>query len=520
MKSFLRRFGAAVAGVLHGFDRMRFRGSKRQLCHVSGVLSWLGYSRIPLKEYKSFARDTTLSLCRSIEAPAEEAGLYRFLNNLESSKEETALRLAAERKQTSGLIAVLGCVEPCQIVQVRGNPKTKMLEPRIELAKCKHYYHYYLDPQYGLRYTRLQSWFPFTMHVGLNGRDWLGQQLQKAGIAHHKRDNCFSWIEDFAAAQKLADKQGRTNWQRLLNGWALESHRLAEAFLPCPVPYYWSLESGEYATDFAFHSSDELKRVYPLLVEHARTTLQSPDLLRFMGYKVRKDGKPREDLGGEVTTRIKELVEGTCVKHQVVGNQLKMYDKFGQVLRIETLLRNLRDFKIYRTKEGEPEGPKEYLRMRQGVADVHGRAQVSERINARYAESLATVEDKTPLAELTQDLGKRTTWKGRSARPLNPLAEEDVRLLEAVSRGEFLIAGFRNRDIRALWFHDRPAPDAAEAKRQSAKITRLLQLLRAHGLIAKIANAHRYKISEKGHTRISVLLAARRANTKELILAA
>src|SRR5277367_3698629 len=136
MKNFLQRFGSSVAGVLHGFDRLRFRGSKRQLCHVAGVMSWLGHVRILLKEYKSFARDTTLSLCRSIEGPAEAAGVYKYLNNLEASKEEVALQMAAERKQTSGLIAVLGCVEPCQIVQVRGNPKTKMLEPRVELAKC------------------------------------------------------------------------------------------------------------------------------------------------------------------------------------------------------------------------------------------------------------------------------------------------------------------------------------------------------------------------------------------------
>jgi hypothetical protein len=175
MKDFLRRFATVVTGVLHGFDRLRFRGCKRQLCHVEGVMSWLGHARILLKEYKSFARDTTLSLCRSIEGPAEEAGIYKYLNNFDDSKEEVALQMAAERKQTSGLIAVLGCVEPCQVVQVRGNRKTKMLEPRVELAKCKHYYHYYLDPNYGLRYTRLQSWFPYTMHIGLNGRDWLGQ---------------------------------------------------------------------------------------------------------------------------------------------------------------------------------------------------------------------------------------------------------------------------------------------------------------------------------------------------------
>ena len=61
-----------------------------------------------------------------------------------------------------------------------------------------------------------------------------------------------------------------------------------------------------------------------------------------------------------------------------------------------------------------------------------------------------------PLGELTKDLGQRVQWKGRSVRALNPLAEEDVTLLEAVSRGEFVRSGFRNRDIRAQLFGAEP----------------------------------------------------------------
>jgi hypothetical protein len=96
---------------------------------------------------------------------------------------------------------------------------------------------------------------------------------------------------------------------------------------------------------------------------------------------------------------------------------------------------------------------------------------------------------------------------------VNPLAEEDVRLLETVSRGEFLISGFRNRDLRAILFPNQPAQTAAETKKQSAKVTRLLRLLRAHHLIAKIAKTHRYQVSKQGSEQLSALLAARRANT-------
>src|SRR5271156_6181712 len=137
MKSFLQRFGSLVLGVLHGFDRLRLRGSKRLLCNPGGVFSFLAQGPGPLKGYKTYAK---------------RAGLYHYLNNGHQSKEETALRLAAEQGRQQGLIAVLGCVEPCQVVQVRGNKETKKLELRIEPGKCLHYYHYYRDADYGLRY--------------------------------------------------------------------------------------------------------------------------------------------------------------------------------------------------------------------------------------------------------------------------------------------------------------------------------------------------------------------------------
>jgi hypothetical protein len=519
MKFFLQRFGALVLGVLHGFDRLRFRGSKRLLCNPGGVLNFLWQVQVPLTQYKVFAEHTTVQLCKAIESRAKQAGVYRYLNNSHDSKEQTALRLAAEQQRTEGLIAVLGCVEPCRIVQVRGNRETKQQEARIESGKCMHYYHYYLDRDYGLRYTRLQTWFPFTMHVGLNGRDWLAQQMSKVGLAFHKKDNCFTWVEDWQEAQRLLDEQLMTAWQPLLDRWADQSHPELAKLLAASVPYYWSAQEAEYATDIAFATPEDLQRLYPQLVHFATALLQSTDVLRFMGYRVTKAGQPRRDFAGEVITTIKELVTGTCVKHHVLQNLLKMYDKFLQVLRLENLLINVRDFKVWRRREGDTDGPQEYLRLRKGVADMHRRAQIGQKINERYAATLATVQDKTPLGELTQDLGKVTTWKGKSVRALNPLAPADVALLEAVACGKFLLNGFRNRDLRALLFAKTPAATPQDAKQQSAKVTRLLRLLRAHGIITKVTKTHRYLLTTQGRTRVAALLAARQADTQQLLKA-
>jgi hypothetical protein len=520
MQAFLQRFGAIVLGVLHGFDRLRLRGSKRLLCNPGGVCSFLWQARVPLKDYKLYAQETTVALCKSIETEAKQAGLYCYLNNSKASKEETALRLAAEQQRSQGLIAVLGCVEPCQIVQVRGNRETQKLEPRIEPGKCLHYYHYYLDADYGLRYTRLQSWFPFTMHLGLNGRQWLARQLTKAGVGFTQKDNCFTALTDWELAQRLANEQLNTAWARLLDGWAAQSHPWLAKLLAVPVPYYWSVQEGEYATDIAFRSPADLQALYPRFVHYATALLQGHDVLRFFGYRATKTNQPRRDLGGQVLTTIQELVAGTCVKHRLRDNQLKMYDKFAQVLRLENLLLNVRDFKVYRSREGEPDGAKQYLRLRKGVADIHRRAEVGQKINERYASALATVEEKKPLGQLVHDLGQAKQWQGRPLRALNPLAAADVALLQAVQRGEFVLNGFRNRDVRAVLFADTPASTPHEAKQQSAKVTRLLRLLRGHGVIAKIPKTLRYQVTAAGRSQITALLAARQADTKQLLLAA
>jgi hypothetical protein len=284
------------------------------------------------------------------------------------------------------------------------------------------------------------------------------------------------------------------------------------------VPYYWAAQEAEYATDVAFATPEDLQRLYPRFVRHACETMRGTDVLRYLGYRVRQDGAPRRNLAGEVTSTIKQLLEGTCVKHRYLENLLKMYDKAWQVLRLENLLLSVRDFKVFRTREGDADGPQEYLRLRKGVADLHRRAEVGSRINERYAEALATVADPTPLGELTKDLGQPTVWKGRPARALNPLAADDVQLLEAINRGEFAINGLRNRDLRVLLFGTAATP--ADAKCQSAKVTRLLRLLRAHRVIQKVPKTHRYQITPTGRVQLTALLAARRTSVDVLNQAA
>jgi hypothetical protein len=87
-------------------------------------------------------------------------------------------------------------------------------------------------------------------------------------------------------------------------------------------------------------------------------------------------------------------------------------------------------------------------------------------------------------------------------------------LLAAVSRGEYTINGLRNRDVRRqLWAK---VGTDKEQRRRAAAVTRLLRLLRAHGLLRKVSGTHRYVVTGGGRKIITALLAARQADVEQL----
>ncbi|HEV3445331.1 MAG TPA: hypothetical protein VG099_11860 [Gemmataceae bacterium] len=515
MKTFIQRFGNNILGVLHGFDRIRFRGTRRFLANVAGMMGYLWHRQVLLKDFKAFAGKITDEVRQAAEASATSEGRpIEYLHNSEMKKEDWARQVAKRDGLQQGLIGVLKAVECCWSYEVGPNRAAKKLELRGKPSKCLHYYHYFMDPEVGLAYVRLQTWFPFTVHVGMNGREWLARHLDKIGLRYQRRDNCFAWIEDWAAAQRLLDEQLRTDWPGLLNRLLQQANPALSVVDTHPTPYYWSMDEGEWASDLAFRSPKALAELAPRLFRHAWLNFDSGDVMRFLGRKTTAEG-PHGNFDGEVVTDLKRRAEGTRIKHRLNANWIKMYDKQGSVLRVETVINHTRDMKVYRTKEGDEDGEKSWQRLRKGVADIQRRTEISQAANERYVEALATVDDSRSLAELTEAVCEPVKWQGKRARGLNPLAKEDARLLEAVNRGEFVINGFRNRDLRKLLF-TRPAKHESEQRQQSSAITRKLRLLRAHGLIHKVPKTHRYQLSPHGRDVINALLTARQASTAKL----
>jgi hypothetical protein len=522
MNQFVHRHAGSVTGMLSGFDRVRFRGTLRLVANAAGMAAFLNYVGVLLKDFKQYVQAVTEQVRSATEGLARAAGRpLRYLAGPSLSKEEMARRVAERDGVREGLICVFSAVEVLWSYDLRRDRQAKRLRLVPASRKCLHYYHYFIHPTFGFMHARLASWFPFTLHLCVNGREWLARQMDAAGIGYARRDNCFTAIDDLPRAQERFDAQLKTDWPALLGDLARQVNPVHEqVFAQRPLDYYWSAEQTEWASDVMFKTPAALAAVYPGLVRHGMQVLGSRDVLRFLGKRVPAGGGVAGNFNGQVVSDLKQRPQGVRVKHAVNRNSLKMYDKQGSVLRVETTINDPHDLKVYRPKEGEAEdAPKKWRYMRKGVADLHRRAQVSQSANDRYLDSLAAAGDATPLGELAQTVCRPARWKGKRVRPLNPLSPGDATLLEAVGRGEFALNGFRNRDLRPL-LYGKAGVGKQQQRRQAAAVTRQLRLLRGHGLIRKVPKSHRYQLTDHGRTLVTALLTARQADTATLAKAA
>jgi hypothetical protein len=521
MTSFLRSLSGLVLGVLSGFDRLMFRGHLRSLSFRNGMECYRSANGVRYVDFSQHAQALTEQLIAASEARARQLDRpIQYLPSATQRKEELARTLARRDGIHAGLIGIFTCLEPCQTYTVRGNWVTKRLEFRSEFRKCLHLYHYYQHPVFGLLYARLQSWFPFGIQIGINGREWLARQLDAAGVSYRRHENCVYWVEDPDRCQQLFDEQLQVDWPRALNEiqqWVHPSH--PELLGRYPVRYYWSLTQSEWASDVLFADRAFLQRRFENWLRFALTSYTSPTVLRFLGGKPPVGGGVGR-FAGEVLSDWSRRVDGMRIKHRAGANSIKMYDKVGgAVLRVETTINDPTRFQVYRPQEGDPDGAKAWRPLRRGVADVHRRAEVSQAANERYLDGLAAAAHPEPLKVTTERLARRVAEPGRGRRTLrglNLLAGPDAALLAVIARPEFVVNGVRNRDVVA-GLYPQPTTDPAECQRRSAHVTRLLRLLRAHRLIHKVPRTHLYRVSPSGRIAITAVLAARNATTEQLI---
>src|SRR5436305_13116784 len=324
---FLVKFASSIIAVLGGHSRIISNGHlpSSDEAHLNRFVDHA--LRIPRKDFLAFAEQQSELLVTSAKNFAARHGApYVYLQG-RHRKEDLVRQQIRDRRLSDGLVCVLCCQETCRTVKLRyGDGRPRLVFTRRPQRVL---YYYFLDPQFGLRHVRVQTWFPFTTQVYVNGHDWLARQLHAAGVGFVQQDNAFTQLDDPARAQSLADRFPRLGWVKILDCWAREVNPLLAATRLQGKGYYWVIDQAEYSTDVLFQDRSALTDLYPRLLDHACLHFSAQDILSFLGRRLH----PRFD-GEVLTDGKKDRWPGARIKHWVKNNGLKMYDKFGQVLRI------------------------------------------------------------------------------------------------------------------------------------------------------------------------------------------
>jgi len=515
MKKFVHKHADKIFGVISGFDRLIFRGGIRSLMYEAGMASYLNYKSILLKDFKDHAISVSTNLKEQTKEYAKKQERpFIYLPGNTKYKEEKAREMARKEHIKAGLVCIFSILENCNSYKVIGNRSSQRLEIKRYPTKCLHFYHYWIDPIFGLMHGRIQSWYPFNIQFYINGREWLGNLMRNSELSFNQVDNCFNWVSDLNKVSTLTTSQLSEKWPKTLDQFATTINPLCQQH-GSGNRYYWTTHQSEWATDIIFKNTSALDEIYPELVTHSMLTFNSKDIIRFLGKRINCNGSVPGNFNNEVISNFKERPEGVRVKHSIGSNSVKFYNKAGSVLRVETTINQPKDFKVFR-----PVGDTDEFKwqpMRKSVVDISRRAQISRGVNERQLDALANACTEEKFSKIINPFLAPIKNNGVRTRGIDPLYK-DFTILNALGNGYQNINGFRNRDLRKALFSN--LKNKEEIKKHSAKISRHLRLLRSHGIIKKVPRTHRYHLTGKGTELITVLKAMNKARVSDILKAA
>jgi len=485
------KYAESLDGVLGCYDRIVITGSLGELCYAKGMTHYLYAHDIRIFDYARFTTPLRDAIRANAVSIAAAAGVeIEFIGKKDFRKEDRIQARLAERGTEPGLVHIFSAMEPCASYRPWHDKASGHTYVKSDSGKCLHYYFYFIDPDLGLCYLRVPTWCPFRLQFYCNGHARLATQLAEQQIDATALDNAFTHIADYDRASALATQWDADWLQRKLDAYA---QRYCPVVTTLQRNYYWSLMQVEYALDLVFKTPTTLAAFYPHLLETLIHAVKPQDIATFLGKKLH--GNYQGEVGNNLNTRIL----GTRIKHHMGPASLKMYDKFGRILRIEVTVNDVSFFQQHREvvhRNGECET--KWAPMQKTIASLAPLRDVLAAATQRYLKFLSDVA--TPevgvqaLNQLTQPLvDGQQHYKGFSL-----ISEADASLFRLLLHGEFAISGFSNKALRQCL-----------ADQNSAQVSRLLRRLRAFKLIKKVGQRYKYYLTDFGRQVATMVLKLR-----------
>jgi hypothetical protein len=481
------RYDDRIAGVLSCYDRVVITGTLPTVCYAEGMTRFLFANGIQIFKYPEFAMTLRERVREQVASVVAKAGVtIEHIAKNHIRKEEVVAKVLEQRGDHPGLVHVLSAMEACPSYRPWHDKPSHKTFLRPDTGKCLHYYFYFMDAELGLVYLRVPTWAPFRLQFYCNGHSWLARRLTAEGITFTTADNAFVRIDDWQRAQELADGFSPDLLHRVLDRYAA---------LCCPVldvfgqSYHWSLMQVEYATDLVFRSAATLKPLYDQFVRESVLNVKAEQVATFLGRKI--SPLLAQEIGSQFSTRI----EGTCIRHRFGSASVKMYDKFGCVLRIETTTNDVSFFRHHRKVEHR-QGPatRALAPVKKSIYSLIDLREILFGCNRRYLEHLSALDDFSAGVRALDRVTRPRVIDDKTVKGINFFDPTDKALLQALHDPRVNIAGIRRGELIPVL--DQLSPN---------RLSRQLRRLRDIGVIKRVRGTYRYYLTRMGRAATAAL---------------
>jgi DNA-binding HxlR family transcriptional regulator len=474
-----------ISGVLSCYDRVIINGVAGgdgfSWGYAGGMTCFFNKNHLRMFDFATVFKPVTEKIIANAQEIAEKNGVeIEYIRSPRVfRKEERIAGILAGRGMREGLVHIFSCLEVSETYKPWHDRDSGEYYFNKGETKCLCYYFYFIDRELGLCFLKVPTTAPYRLTYYFNGHNWLEHKLIKKEIRYEKEDNAYIDIEDYGKAQELSDKMRVEDLHRVLDIMAWRYSPLPAGY---GLKYNWTLHQVEYAQDIVFKDEKSLEVLYENIIKTAMHTVTPEDIANFLGKRF------SVLFEGEAGSRYNKRILGTRIKHQMGEVSVKVYDKFGKVLRIEITANNVGAFKAMREvykRDGSVE--RKVAPLPKSIYSLFPLVTVFKNAINRYLGFISAFDDTCNgvkrLDKLTGDVKeKERTYKG-----FNVFKGDDEQILLAVAEGKFNLKGISNKALREQM-----------PEKSSGQVSRILKRLRLHGLIKKIGKTYLYYLTEFG----------------------
>jgi len=419
-----------------------------------------------VREVKAFADANDVPILR-LKRPDRSSWDDRKIDHVRPYVDE------AEAAGRFGVVAIVAVQEFQWVFGARNRSETPGVAS-FDFTKSSRrvgtYYFYVLDPDFGVGFIKICTYFPYPAKVWVNGHEWAKRQLGHAGIGYTALANGFAACDDPDALDQICAWFGPADVQGFFDRWI--------DVVPTPFTsqdraagYWWelSMRQVEVSRTLVFDDPRRARRFFEALVAD-NIGIGRPDEVHVVFGRDRRGRTTPQQFRTRVFGPGTEVKMDFAYKH----SRVKQYLKEGRAFRIETVINKPSDIGVLARLEHLPE-------LIAKAREVNGRLLTLE----RAGQSCALGDDLFDRLHQPLTEGQRTG----AFRFGDPRA---MALAGALCCVIHTVTGFTNRSLRGL------VAGLLGVDYTANQMSYDLRRLRLHGLIEKIPGTNTYRTTPQG----------------------